>query len=91
MIAAVADVEHTARPDGDSVRLVELGFCRWASQARRSFAARAGDVHDRRVGRAVHADAMVLGVGDQDVSLGVGAEMLGAVQGRLAGIPAVPR
>ena len=71
------------------MRLVELGRVRRTSYPCGSFAAIPRQSVDSAIGRAIDANTMILGVGDQHIARAVDAEMLGLIQGRPAGIAAI--
>ena len=91
VIAAVGDVEDPAWAHCHAVRLVELGFW-WVDRPVRlvPFWPVPATV-DRPVAGTIDPDAVVLGVGDQHVSLRVDAKVLRAVEPGLAGVAAVSR
>ena len=89
-VAAVGDVEHPVGPDGDAVGLVQLGL-RPAGPPRPAVPFG----RSRRRGRssrprAVEADAVVLGIGDDDVALGSTQRCLGPLNVALRASPPSP-
>src|SRR4051794_5415906 len=89
VIAAVGDEDRPARADVDAVGLAQLGLLGRAAEPGGPLPAVAGEADDGAVAGAILADQVVLGVGDEDVTGGVDAEVLRAVEGGAAGVAAV--
>ncbi len=91
--AVVVAVHHVERPvgvDRDAVRTGQLGPLSRATDAGGPALPRAGQTDDLACRRQVLADQVVLRVGDDDVSLTINTQVLGAVDGRRSGV-APPR
>ena len=71
------------------MRLIELSVASRTTQTFGPFLARARDALNDPGCGMIDAHAVILGVGDQDVSFSVDAQVLGAVEPRLAGIRAL--
>src|SRR5205823_10035165 len=74
IVATVRDVEHSGCVHRNAVRLVKLGFQRVAAHASRAFLPGAGHADDGSFSRAVFAECVIVGAGDEVISLSVDAK-----------------
>src|SRR6185312_10863010 len=91
IIPRVGDVDVSGRVRVDAMRLFELGLFGAPVQYVSACDAGSGDGGDGAFAHDVFADPVVLGIGDQDVARRIQAQVLRAVQSRLARIAAVAR